>query len=58
MAMIGIRFDLRVPPFADTTHAEQYAACLDSASGPTSWASTSWCSPSTTASTTATCPRR
>ena len=28
--MIGIRFDLRVPPFAKTTnHAEQYAACLD-----------------------------
>lgn len=30
MTMIGIRFDLRVPPFAKTTnHAEQYAACLD-----------------------------
>ena len=29
MAMIGIRFDLRVPPFAQTTHAELYAACLD-----------------------------
>jgi alkanesulfonate monooxygenase SsuD/methylene tetrahydromethanopterin reductase-like flavin-dependent oxidoreductase (luciferase family) len=29
MAMIGIRFDLRVPAFAATTHAEQYAACLD-----------------------------
>jgi alkanesulfonate monooxygenase SsuD/methylene tetrahydromethanopterin reductase-like flavin-dependent oxidoreductase (luciferase family) len=29
MAMIGIRFDLRVPPFSKTTHAEQYAACLD-----------------------------
>lgn len=29
MAMIGIRFDLRVPPFARTTHAELYAACLD-----------------------------
>ncbi len=27
--MIGIRFDLRVPPFAATTHAAQYAACLD-----------------------------
>ena len=27
--MIGIRFDLRVPPFAQTTHAELYAACLD-----------------------------
>ncbi len=29
MAMIGIRFDLRVPPFAHTTHAEMYATCLD-----------------------------
>ncbi len=29
MAMIGIRFDLRVPRFAQTTHAELYAACLD-----------------------------
>jgi alkanesulfonate monooxygenase SsuD/methylene tetrahydromethanopterin reductase-like flavin-dependent oxidoreductase (luciferase family) len=29
MAMIGIRFDLRVPSFAQTTHAEQYAACLE-----------------------------
>ena len=29
MAMVGIRFDLRVPAFAKTTHAEQYAACLD-----------------------------
>ncbi len=29
MTMIGIRFDLRVPPFAEVTHAEQYAACLD-----------------------------
>jgi len=29
MAMIGIRFDLRVPAFASTTHAELYAACLD-----------------------------
>ncbi len=29
MAMIGIRFDLRVPPFAAGTHAERYAACLD-----------------------------
>jgi alkanesulfonate monooxygenase SsuD/methylene tetrahydromethanopterin reductase-like flavin-dependent oxidoreductase (luciferase family) len=29
MAMIGIRFDLRVPPFSKTTHAEMYAACLD-----------------------------
>jgi alkanesulfonate monooxygenase SsuD/methylene tetrahydromethanopterin reductase-like flavin-dependent oxidoreductase (luciferase family) len=29
MAMIGIRFDLRVPPFAKTTHGELYAACLD-----------------------------
>lgn len=27
--MIGLRFDLRVPPFAATTHARQYAACLD-----------------------------
>src|SRR2546428_11113482 len=29
MTMIGIRYDLRVPPFAQTTHAELYAACLD-----------------------------
>jgi alkanesulfonate monooxygenase SsuD/methylene tetrahydromethanopterin reductase-like flavin-dependent oxidoreductase (luciferase family) len=29
MAMVGIRFDLRVPPFATTTHAEMYKACLD-----------------------------
>ena len=27
--MIGIRYDLRVPPFAKTNHAEQYAGCLD-----------------------------
>jgi alkanesulfonate monooxygenase SsuD/methylene tetrahydromethanopterin reductase-like flavin-dependent oxidoreductase (luciferase family) len=29
MTMVGIRFDLRVPPFATTTHAEMYRACLD-----------------------------
>jgi len=29
MAMVGIRFDLRVPSISTTTHAEQYAACLD-----------------------------
>src|SRR5262249_57792053 len=29
MAMIAIRFDLRVPAFSTTTHAELYAACLD-----------------------------
>jgi alkanesulfonate monooxygenase SsuD/methylene tetrahydromethanopterin reductase-like flavin-dependent oxidoreductase (luciferase family) len=29
MTMIGIRYDLRVPAFANTTHAEQYAACLE-----------------------------
>ena len=29
MAMIGIRFDLRLPPFATTTHAALYRACLD-----------------------------
>lgn len=29
MAMVGIRYDLRVPSFATTTHAEMYAACLD-----------------------------
>lgn len=28
MAMIGIRFDLRVPSFAKTTHADLYQACL------------------------------
>jgi alkanesulfonate monooxygenase SsuD/methylene tetrahydromethanopterin reductase-like flavin-dependent oxidoreductase (luciferase family) len=27
--MVGIRYDLRVPPFAKTTHADLYAACLD-----------------------------
>lgn len=27
--MVGIRFDLRVPPFATTTHAEMYRACLE-----------------------------
>ncbi len=27
--MFTLRFDLRVPPFAETTHAGQYAACLD-----------------------------
>jgi alkanesulfonate monooxygenase SsuD/methylene tetrahydromethanopterin reductase-like flavin-dependent oxidoreductase (luciferase family) len=31
MAMLGIRFDLRVPDFATTTHARQYAAALDMA---------------------------
>ena len=29
MISIAIRYDLRVPPFASITHAEQYAACLD-----------------------------
>jgi alkanesulfonate monooxygenase SsuD/methylene tetrahydromethanopterin reductase-like flavin-dependent oxidoreductase (luciferase family) len=29
MAMVGIRFDLRVPSFATTTHAALYRACLD-----------------------------
>jgi alkanesulfonate monooxygenase SsuD/methylene tetrahydromethanopterin reductase-like flavin-dependent oxidoreductase (luciferase family) len=29
MTIIGIRYDLRVPPFAKTTHAELYAACLE-----------------------------
>ena len=29
MAMVGIRFDLRVPSFSTTTHAEMYKACLD-----------------------------
>ena len=28
-AMVGLRFDLRVPAFARTTHARQYAACLE-----------------------------
>jgi alkanesulfonate monooxygenase SsuD/methylene tetrahydromethanopterin reductase-like flavin-dependent oxidoreductase (luciferase family) len=27
--MVGIRFDLRVPSFAKTTHAAMYKACLD-----------------------------
>ena len=29
MATFTIRFDLRIPPFAEVTHAQQYAACLD-----------------------------
>jgi alkanesulfonate monooxygenase SsuD/methylene tetrahydromethanopterin reductase-like flavin-dependent oxidoreductase (luciferase family) len=29
MVMIGIRYDLRVPPFGTATHADLYAACLD-----------------------------
>ncbi len=29
MTMIGIRFDLRRPPFASASHAELYGACLD-----------------------------
>ena len=29
MISIAIRYDLRVPPFAATTHGAQYAACLD-----------------------------
>jgi alkanesulfonate monooxygenase SsuD/methylene tetrahydromethanopterin reductase-like flavin-dependent oxidoreductase (luciferase family) len=29
MISIAVRYDLRVPPFAKTTHDEQYAACLD-----------------------------
>ncbi len=31
MAMLGLRFDLRVPDFAPTTHPRQYAAALDMA---------------------------
>ncbi len=31
MAMLGLRFDLRVPEFAPTTHARQYGAALDMA---------------------------
>jgi alkanesulfonate monooxygenase SsuD/methylene tetrahydromethanopterin reductase-like flavin-dependent oxidoreductase (luciferase family) len=27
--MVGLRFDLRVPPFAKTSHERQYAACLE-----------------------------
>src|SRR3990172_13206845 len=29
MAVLVIRFDLRVPPFATVRHAELYATCLD-----------------------------
>lgn len=29
MPAFGIRFDLRIPPFASTSHADAYAACLD-----------------------------
>jgi alkanesulfonate monooxygenase SsuD/methylene tetrahydromethanopterin reductase-like flavin-dependent oxidoreductase (luciferase family) len=28
-ALVGLRFDLRAPSFARTTHERQYAACLD-----------------------------
>jgi alkanesulfonate monooxygenase SsuD/methylene tetrahydromethanopterin reductase-like flavin-dependent oxidoreductase (luciferase family) len=31
MVMVGIRFDLRVPPFASTSHADLYAACMEQA---------------------------
>ena len=31
MAMLGLRFDLRVPDFATTTHPQQYGAALDMA---------------------------
>src|SRR5579859_5880076 len=31
MVAIGMRFDLRVAPFAETTFAAQYGACLDMA---------------------------
>src|ERR1051326_8393565 len=29
MINVAVRYDLRVPPFAKLTHAEQYAACLE-----------------------------
>jgi alkanesulfonate monooxygenase SsuD/methylene tetrahydromethanopterin reductase-like flavin-dependent oxidoreductase (luciferase family) len=29
MALLTLRYDLRVPPFASVTHAEQYRACLE-----------------------------
>jgi alkanesulfonate monooxygenase SsuD/methylene tetrahydromethanopterin reductase-like flavin-dependent oxidoreductase (luciferase family) len=29
MTMLAVRYDLRVPDFATTSHAAQYAACLD-----------------------------
>ena len=29
MTMVALRYDLRVPAFASTTHAAQYRACLD-----------------------------
>ena len=28
-AMVGLRFDLRGPSFAKTTHEQMYAACLE-----------------------------
>jgi alkanesulfonate monooxygenase SsuD/methylene tetrahydromethanopterin reductase-like flavin-dependent oxidoreductase (luciferase family) len=31
MTMIGLRFDLRVPPFGSASHAQLYRACLDMA---------------------------
>ena len=31
MASLGLRFDLRVPDFATTTHADQYRACVEMA---------------------------
>src|SRR5215510_2052772 len=29
MAMLVLRYDLRIPPFARTSHADLYRACLD-----------------------------
>lgn len=29
MALLTLRYDLRIPPFATVNHAEQYAACLE-----------------------------
>src|SRR5262249_7029018 len=29
MTMLGLRYDLRAPAFADVTHAELYGACLE-----------------------------
>src|SRR5215475_1715451 len=29
MAMLVLRYDLRIPPFARTSHADLYQACLD-----------------------------
>ena len=58
MPYLCMRHDFRAPAFGPATVAEIYSAALEQYGGPTSRASTCWCCRSTTASTTAGCPRR